>query len=190
MRRFFIAIFRYLGVVGCLGLLSCLLIRSYFHISVPSLKSDPEVEVLILGDSHPLHSISADMLGKSRNDAKSSENYFNTYIDLCLKAPYLPHLKTVILRFGYHTFTVADLSYQDEFPAYMSIYPHLKEREDLRLLVQEAVSPVTRKEVMYSYEFGVPFKNCVAEIKRNVIERIFTGATGGNTRRYYRSSLL
>ena len=43
----------YLGVVGCLGLLSCLLIRSYFHISVPSLKSDPEVEVLILGDSHP-----------------------------------------------------------------------------------------------------------------------------------------
>ena len=32
---------------------------------------------------------------------------------------------------------------------------------------------------MYSYEFGVPFKNCVAEIKRNVIERIFTGATGG-----------
>ena len=49
MRRFFIAIFRYLGVVGCLGLLSCLLIRSYFHISVPSLKSDPEVEVLILG---------------------------------------------------------------------------------------------------------------------------------------------
>ena len=91
MRRFFIAIFRYLGVVGCLGLLSCLLIRSYFHISVPSLKSDPEVEVLILGDSHPLHSISADMLGKSRNDAKSSENYFNTYIDLCLKAPYLPH---------------------------------------------------------------------------------------------------
>ena len=108
MRRFFIAIFRYLGVVGCLGLLSCLLIRSYFHISVPSLKSDPEVEVLILGDSHPLHSISADMLGKSRNDAKSSENYFNTYIDLCLKAPYLPHLKTVILGFGYHTFTVAD----------------------------------------------------------------------------------
>ena len=179
MRRFFIAIFRYLGVVGCLGLLSCLLIRSYFHISVPSLKSDPEVEVLILGDSHPLHSISADMLGKSRNDAKSSENYFNTYIDLCLKAPYLPHLKTVILGFGYHTFTVADDSYQDEFPAYMSIYPHLKEREDLRLLVQEAVSPVTRKEVMYSYEFGVPFKNCVAEIKRNVIERIFTGATGG-----------
>ena len=63
MRRFFIAIFRYLGVVGCLGLLSCLLIRSYFHISVPILKSDPEVEVLILGDSHPLHSISADMLG-------------------------------------------------------------------------------------------------------------------------------
>lgn len=179
MRRFFIAIFRYLGVVGCLGLLSCLLIRSYFHISVPSLKSDPEVEVLILGDSHPLHSISADMLGKSRNDAKSSENYFNTYIDLCLKAPYLPHLKTVILGFGYHTFTVADDSYQDEFPAYMSIYPHLKEREDLRPLVQEAVSPVTRKEVMYSYEFGVPFKNCVAEIKRNVIERIFTGATGG-----------
>ncbi|UVS66222.1 hypothetical protein NXX37_03985 [Parabacteroides distasonis] len=53
MRRFFIAIFWYLGVVGCLGLLSCLLIRSYFHISVPSLKSDPEVEVLILGDSHP-----------------------------------------------------------------------------------------------------------------------------------------
>ena len=45
MRRFFIAIFRYLGVVGCLGLLSCLLIRSYFHISVPSLKSDPEVSV-------------------------------------------------------------------------------------------------------------------------------------------------
>lgn len=179
MRRFFIAIFRYLGVVGCLGLLSCLLIRSYFHISVPSLKSDPEVEVLILGDSHPLHSISADMLGKSRNDAKSSENYFNTYIDLCLKAPYLPHLKTVILGFGYHTFTVADDSYQDEFPAYMSIYPHLKEREDLRPLVQEAVSPVTRKEVMYSYEFGVPFKNSVAEIKRNVIERIFTGATGG-----------
>lgn len=85
---------------------------------------------------------------------------------------------------------MADDSYQDEFPAYMSIYPHLKEREDLRLLVQEAVSPVTRKEVMYSYEFGVPFKNCVAEIKRNVIERIFTGATGGNTRRYYRSSLL
>ena len=68
MRRFFIAIFRYLGVVGCLGLLSCLLIRSYFHISVPSLKSDPEVEVLILGDSHPLHSISADMLGKSSID--------------------------------------------------------------------------------------------------------------------------
>lgn len=178
MRRFFIAIFRYLGVVGCLGLLSCLLIRSYFHISVPSLKSDPEVEVLILGDSHPLHSISADMLGKSRNDTKSSENYFNTYIDLCLKAPYLPHLKTVILGFGYHTFTVADDSYQDEFPAYMSIYPHLKEREDLRPLVQEAVSPVTRKEVMYSYEFGVPFKNCVAEIKRNVIERIFTGRPG------------
>lgn len=85
----------------------------------------------------------------------------------------------MILGFGYHTFTEADDSYQDEFPAYMSIYPHLKEREDLRPLVQEAVSPVTRKEVMYSYEFGVPFKNCVAEIKRNVIERIFTGATGG-----------
>ena len=47
------------------------------------------------------------------------------------------HLKTVILGFGYHTFTVADDSYQDEFPAYMSIYPHLKEREDLRPLVQE-----------------------------------------------------
>mgnify|MGYP007003608414 CR=1 FL=1 len=31
----YIPVFR---VVGCLGLLSCLLIRSYFHISVPSLK--------------------------------------------------------------------------------------------------------------------------------------------------------
>ena len=179
MRRFFVAIFWYLGVVGCLGLLSCLLIRSYFHISVPDFESDPEVEVLILGDSHPLHSISAALLGKSRNDAKSSENYFNTYIDLCLEMPLLPHLKTVILGIGYHTFTVADDLYQDEFPAYMSIYPRLKERDDLRPLAQEVVSSVTRREVMYSYEFGIPFKSCVAEIKKNVIECLFTETTGG-----------
>ena len=63
------------------------------------------------------------------------------------------------------------------FLLYVYLSPS-KGAEDLRLLVQEAVSPVTRKEVMYSYEFGVPFKNCVAEIKRNVIERIFTGRPG------------
>ena len=148
MRRFFIAIFRYLGVVGCLGLLSCLLIRSYFHIAYPASKVIRKWRYWFWAIPILTFDIRR-YAGKSRNDAKSSENYFNTYIDLCLKAPYLPHLKTVILGFGYHTFTVADDSYQDEFPAYMSIYPHLKEREDLRLLGTGAVSPVTRKEVMY-----------------------------------------
>lgn len=179
MRRFFIAIFKYLGVVGCLGLLSCLLIRTYFHISVPGLEEDPEVETLILGDSHPLHSVSADLLGKARNDAKSSEDYFNTYIDLCLRIPYLPNLKTVILGVGYHSFTIDNDSYPDEFPAYMSIYPHLKGREELRLLAEKVVSAETREEVKYSYELGIPFKNCVAELKRNAIDLIFTGTNGG-----------
>lgn len=190
MKRFFKAIFKYLGVVGCLGLFSCLLICAYFHISVPELKVDPEVEILILGDSHPQLSISAEMLGKARNDAKSSEDYFNTYIDLCLQLPYLPNLKTVILGISYHSFTVAEDSYPDEFPSYMSIYPHLKERKDLQRLVQEVVSPVTRREVKYSYEFGLPFKNCVAELKRKAIELIFRGTNGGTlnaivSRHYY-----
>ena len=55
MRRFFIAIIRNLGVVGCLGLLSCLLIRSYFQPddhNNPTLLVLPDDRIMIFYSRH------------------------------------------------------------------------------------------------------------------------------------------
>lgn len=167
MKTFFVSIFKYGLVLFGLFTVICYLIYSYYH-SLPFDQKNDEIKILILGDSHPQHSIDKSLLNKSSNKSSSGEPYFYSLLKLNIYNELYPNVETLILGVSYHSLNQNVEDRIDAYSFYMSLYPYLKGRSQI-VDIDEYISLKTELEVYLAYEFGIPSKSCVAELKNEFI---------------------
>ena len=168
MKKFFISLFHYGLVLLGVFTISCLLIRRHYHTLSLRQKNDSIIHILILGDSHPMYSINENLVNHSLKQCSSGEPYFYSLLKLDLYKSIHPDITTLILGISYHSFNKNVDARIDTYSSYMSIYPKIKHIKPL-VKIEDYLSLKTRLKVSFGYKFGIPSKDCIAELKNEFI---------------------
>ncbi len=144
------------------------MIYKHYHSPASKQKNKNVINVLILGDSHPMYSMNENLISHSLKQCSSGEPYFYSLLKSDLYKSIYPGITTLILGMSYHSFNKNVDARIDTYDFYMQIYPKFKQITPI-LKTEDYLSLKTRLEVQLAYEFGIPSKDCIAEFKNKFI---------------------
>jgi hypothetical protein len=171
MKQFFLALGRFALVLLLIYVAACPIYREALRRSFEGFVADfnsHDIHVLVIGDSHPMYSISVDDWDEAFNFATGGELLPYNYIRLNMMPEHCPNMEVVILGLSYHSLAYATPDLTRAYAFYFSLYPFMKD------------SPVSWKHPTYrawleaksNHSFGVVTKHSISDMKSAVLDHL------------------